>query len=155
MLLISSSTLPTIFDSHTAGSVPSILPFHSKSQYLLSTSNPLHPPPTDLIPSKTTNMRFTLPLLALITAALGAPAPQNANRPVPEGACCVSNTSLKQDVCFVNGQSGRCVPSPVNGCMLSIPHVRPFNLPLVGLRRMRTGRRLDKMNRLDQLDKWA
>ncbi|KAJ0334516.1 hypothetical protein COL5a_000575 [Colletotrichum fioriniae] len=29
----------------------------------------------------------------------------NANRPVPNGACCVANTSLKQDVCNVNGGS--------------------------------------------------
>ncbi|KAK8110202.1 uncharacterized protein PG998_006659 [Apiospora kogelbergensis] len=30
----------------------------------------------------------------------------NANRPVPSGACCVANTSLKQDFCNVNGQQG-------------------------------------------------
>jgi hypothetical protein len=40
----------------------------------------------------------------------------NANRPVPTGACCVAATSLKQDVCNVNGQSGRCVPAAVNNC---------------------------------------
>ncbi|KAI6381331.1 hypothetical protein MCOR25_001263 [Pyricularia grisea] len=40
----------------------------------------------------------------------------NANRPVPEGSCCVANTSLKQDVCRVNGQSGRCVPSGSANC---------------------------------------
>ncbi len=40
----------------------------------------------------------------------------NANRPVPNGACCVANTSLKQDVCNVNGQAGRCVPAGVNNC---------------------------------------
>ncbi|EJT76485.1 hypothetical protein GGTG_06404 [Gaeumannomyces tritici R3-111a-1] len=40
----------------------------------------------------------------------------NANRPVPNGACCVANTSLKQDVCRVNGQNGRCVPAGVNNC---------------------------------------
>lgn len=40
----------------------------------------------------------------------------NANRPVPTGACCVANTSLKEDVCSVNGQSGRCVPADVNNC---------------------------------------
>ncbi|WYZ38704.1 hypothetical protein EsH8_III_000618 [Colletotrichum jinshuiense] len=40
----------------------------------------------------------------------------NANRPVPTGACCVANTSLKQDVCNVNGQTGRCVPAGVNNC---------------------------------------
>jgi hypothetical protein len=40
----------------------------------------------------------------------------NANRPVPTGACCVAATSLKEDVCFNNGQSGRCVPDSVNNC---------------------------------------
>ncbi|KKA31087.1 hypothetical protein TD95_001786 [Thielaviopsis punctulata] len=40
----------------------------------------------------------------------------NANRPVPTGACCVPATSLKEDVCSVNGQSGRCVPADVNNC---------------------------------------
>ncbi|GJC81918.1 hypothetical protein ColLi_04756 [Colletotrichum liriopes] len=40
----------------------------------------------------------------------------NANRPVPNGACCVANTSLKQDVCNVNGQTGRCVPDSINNC---------------------------------------
>ena len=40
----------------------------------------------------------------------------NANRPVPNGACCVANTSLKQDICNVNGQRGRCVPAAVNNC---------------------------------------
>ncbi|KAK3342262.1 hypothetical protein B0H65DRAFT_467758 [Neurospora tetraspora] len=43
-------------------------------------------------------------------------ARQNANRPVPNGACCVANTSLKQDICKVNGQSGKCVPAGVNNC---------------------------------------
>lgn len=42
----------------------------------------------------------------------------NANRPVPSGACCVAATSLKQDVCNVNGQTGRCVPANVNNCKL-------------------------------------
>ncbi|KAI8238010.1 hypothetical protein K4K54_007714 [Colletotrichum sp. SAR 10_86] len=40
----------------------------------------------------------------------------NDNRPVPNGACCVANTSLKQDVCNVNGQTGRCVPDSINNC---------------------------------------
>lgn len=61
-------------------------------------------------------MRFTLSLLSLAALALAAPRPQNDNRPVPTGACCVANTSLKQDVCNVNGQTGRCVPSAANGC---------------------------------------
>ncbi|KAF2274518.1 uncharacterized protein EI97DRAFT_422154 [Westerdykella ornata] len=61
-------------------------------------------------------MRFALAIFSLATLALAAPSPQNANRPVPTGNCCVANTSLKQDVCFVNGQSGRCVPSASRGC---------------------------------------
>lgn len=40
----------------------------------------------------------------------------NANRPVPAGACCVANTSLKQDFCTVNGQQGKCVPSGSANC---------------------------------------
>ncbi|KAK2048902.1 hypothetical protein LZ31DRAFT_13264 [Colletotrichum somersetense] len=40
----------------------------------------------------------------------------NANRPVANGACCIANTSLKQDVCNVNGQTGRCVPDGINNC---------------------------------------
>lgn len=44
----------------------------------------------------------------------------NANRPVPTGACCVANTSLRQDVCKDgSGASGRCVPSGSANCMLS------------------------------------
>lgn len=61
-------------------------------------------------------MKFTLSVFALIALAVATPTPQNANRPVPNGACCTPNTSLKQDVCNVNGQSGRCVPSAANGC---------------------------------------
>ncbi|KAF2030393.1 hypothetical protein EK21DRAFT_65632 [Setomelanomma holmii] len=58
---------------------------------------------------------FTL-ALSLATLAYAAPQPQNAGRPVPNGACCTPNTSLKQDVCNVNGSTGRCVPSGANGC---------------------------------------
>jgi hypothetical protein len=62
-------------------------------------------------------MKFTLAAVALFASiAIAAPSPQNAGRPVPNGACCTPNTSLKQDVCNVNGQSGRCVPSGANGC---------------------------------------
>lgn len=43
-------------------------------------------------------------------------ARQNANRPVPNGACCVANTSLKQDICRVNGRQGKCVPANTAGC---------------------------------------
>ncbi|ETS74010.1 hypothetical protein PFICI_13876 [Pestalotiopsis fici W106-1] len=35
----------------------------------------------------------------------------NGNRPTPSGACCVANTSLKQDTCTAtDGTQGRCVP---------------------------------------------
>lgn len=61
-------------------------------------------------------MRLTLALISLATLAFAAPRPQNDNRPVPNGACCVAATNLKQDVCNVNGQAGRCVPSAANGC---------------------------------------
>lgn len=64
-------------------------------------------------------MKFTIALaLSLASLAFAAPRPQNDNRPVPNGACCVANTSLKQDVCNVNGQTGRCVPSGANSCKL-------------------------------------
>ncbi|CCC05098.1 hypothetical protein SMACR_07755 [Sordaria macrospora] len=43
-------------------------------------------------------------------------ARQNANRPVPNGACCVANTSLKQDICRVNGRQGKCVPANTANC---------------------------------------
>jgi hypothetical protein len=43
-------------------------------------------------------------------------AGSNANRPVPDGACCVANTNLKQDFCTVNGQQGKCVPASSAGC---------------------------------------
>ncbi|KAF2798600.1 hypothetical protein K505DRAFT_296157 [Melanomma pulvis-pyrius CBS 109.77] len=62
-------------------------------------------------------MKFLLStILSLAVLAAAAPRPQNANRPVPNGACCTANTSLKQDVCNVNGQTGRCVPSAANNC---------------------------------------
>ena len=45
---------------------------------------------------------------------------QNQNRPVPQGECCVANTSLKQDACTAsNGQAGRCVPGG-NACKCNI-----------------------------------
>ncbi|ORY09026.1 hypothetical protein BCR34DRAFT_541463 [Clohesyomyces aquaticus] len=62
-------------------------------------------------------MKFTISILfSLAALAFAAPAPQNANRPVPNGACCTPNTSLKQDVCNVNGSTGRCVPSGSANC---------------------------------------
>lgn len=62
-------------------------------------------------------MKFIITIIASLAAlAAAAPRPQNDNRPVATGACCVANTSLKQDVCNVNGVTGRCVPSAANGC---------------------------------------
>jgi hypothetical protein len=62
-------------------------------------------------------MQFTVAFFLSIAAlAVAAPSPQNAGRPVPNGACCTPNTSLKQDVCNVNGSTGRCVPSGANNC---------------------------------------
>lgn len=68
---------------------------------------------------------ITLAFAALASAtSLAAPgfkvvARQNQNRPVPQGACCVANTSLKQDTCTAqDGSQGRCVPGG-NNCKLS------------------------------------
>lgn len=67
--------------------------------------------------------------VALAGTPVKARAPQapqetpsnNANRPVPTGACCVANTSLRQDVCTdAAGASGRCVPSGSAGCESSL-----------------------------------
>lgn len=66
-------------------------------------------------------MKFTLAtavlgLAAFVSAAAVTPrdtvaARQNDNRPVPNGTCCVANTSLKQDTCTSqSGEQGRCVP---------------------------------------------
>ena len=63
-------------------------------------------------------MKFTTTAIILAISSLADAMPQGAyaNRPVPTGSCCVANTSLKQDVCNVNGQSGRCVPDNNNNC---------------------------------------
>ncbi|KAI9147524.1 hypothetical protein HJFPF1_12550 [Paramyrothecium foliicola] len=63
---------------------------------------------------KFSTIAFTLGLTGAYAAVIETR--QNDNRPVPQGGCCVSNTSLKQDVCSVNGQSGRCVPDFINNC---------------------------------------
>jgi hypothetical protein len=53
---------------------------------------------------------------------------QNQNRPVPNGQCCVANTSLKQDTCTAsNGEQGRCVPGG-NNCGSSLSCVQQSNL---------------------------
>lgn len=66
-------------------------------------------------------------LSAVVSAGVAQPptsnvnnlvARQNAGRPVPNGLCCAENRSLKQDVCNVRGQRGRCVPDFINGCKL-------------------------------------
>lgn len=66
-------------------------------------------------------MKFTTTTLILALAAFvaAAPKPQNDSRPVVNGACCAAGTSLKQDVCNVNGQTGRCVPDSINNCTQS------------------------------------
>lgn len=74
-------------------------------------------------------MQFTaifsiLSLAATVLAAGPATTPaNNANRPIPTGSCCVANTSLRQDVCQVNGATGRCVPANSANCMDSISRV--------------------------------
>lgn len=62
----------------------------------------------------TANMKFSLATLVFGLVAMSSAIPQNQNRPVPNGQCCVANTSLKQDACNVNGQRGRCVPGGNN-----------------------------------------
>jgi hypothetical protein len=69
-------------------------------------------------------MQFSLGAVILALAAVASAIPQdpvalaarqNQNRPVPSGACCVAQTSLKQDTCTAaNGQTGRCVPGGNN-----------------------------------------
>ncbi|KAM0343749.1 hypothetical protein ACHAPU_008176 [Fusarium lateritium] len=55
-------------------------------------------------------------------------ARQNQNRPVPNGQCCVANTSLKQDACTAaNGQAGRCVPGG-NNCGGTLSCIEQSNL---------------------------
>lgn len=61
-------------------------------------------------------------------------ARQNQGRVVPNGQCCVANTSVKQDICTAsNGQQGRCVPGG-NNCMSSpmIPAALHTLTPLPG-----------------------
>lgn len=41
----------------------------------------------------------------------------NGNRPHATGACCVPNSSLKEDVCTTAaGAVGKCVPANTAGC---------------------------------------
>lgn len=90
----------------------------------------------------TTTLSTILSLAVLAVPVLATPTPveprapqapaqtptNNANRPVPNGACCVANTSLRQDVCTdASGASGRCVPSGSAGCTYSFAFV--FSAP--------------------------
>ena len=50
-------------------------------------------------------------LTQVFPALFAAPSPQNAGRPVSTGTCCAANINLKQDVCNVIKQTGRCVAS--------------------------------------------
>lgn len=68
-------------------------------------------------------MQLRLASIILGLAAIASAMPQdstliarqNQNRPVPNGACCVANTNLKQDACTAaSGQAGRCVPGGNN-----------------------------------------
>lgn len=84
-------------------------------------------------------MKFTIAviatLLTLSTAVVLPRTPQNQNRPVPSGECCVANTSLKQDTCTAsNGETGRCVPGG-NACESSLTPISPdmsLTIPLGG-----------------------
>ncbi|KLU85590.1 hypothetical protein MAPG_04613 [Magnaporthiopsis poae ATCC 64411] len=55
-------------------------------------------------------------------------AGENGKRPVPNGACCVEKRSLKQDVCRVNGQNGRCITSSVNNCQTRLTCIEDSRL---------------------------
>ncbi|ETN39086.1 uncharacterized protein HMPREF1541_05308 [Cyphellophora europaea CBS 101466] len=73
------------------------------------------------------------PSLAALSPLVSAIAvqvrePQNQNRPVPTGDCCVANTSLKQDTCTAaSGATGRCVPGG-NDCGGSLSCVEESGL---------------------------
>ena len=70
-------------------------------------------------------MQLSLVTLVLGLAAFGSA--QNQGRPAPNGACCVANTNLKQDVCTAtNGQQGRCVPGGNNCGYHLVPHRLDF-----------------------------
>ncbi|KAL8420556.1 hypothetical protein RB594_003370 [Gaeumannomyces avenae] len=68
-------------------------------------------------------------LVALAAAMPGEPlmARQNQGRPVPQGTCCVANTSLKQDSCQAAGGAGKCVPGG-NDCGGRLSCVAQANL---------------------------
>lgn len=102
------TSIPLIFFCLAAGSV-------TLSIFILGLYPVLYP---DLNIRTTYTMKFAITILSLPLLAFSMPQGPNANRPVPNGACCVANTSLKQDVCNVNGQSGRCVPDNINNCMV-------------------------------------
>ncbi|KAK0386440.1 hypothetical protein NLU13_6277 [Sarocladium strictum] len=84
-------------------------------------------------------MQFSLAAVVLGLAAIASAVPtttsgfkvvvrQNQNRPVPQGACCVANTSLKQDACTTqNGSQGRCVPGG-NNCGGTLSCIAQENL---------------------------
>lgn len=52
--------------------------------------------------------------LSAVTSASVIAERQNAGRPVASGACCVAETSLKQDTCTSPTGTGRCVPGGGN-----------------------------------------
>lgn len=115
---------------------PSVLPFQPAGRTFFVFRS-LHSLPQGNPPRRTVNMKL---FISIAIAALGATAraaiadvegvatlPRdvilagrqngaNQGRPVPSAACCVAGQSLKQDVCNVNGQSGRCVPDSINNC---------------------------------------
>ncbi|KAG4410706.1 hypothetical protein IFR04_016160 [Cadophora malorum] len=77
-------------------------------------------------------MQFSVTALLLALSALSTASViterQNGGRVVPTGACCVANTSLKQDACTTDaGAAGRCVPGG-NPCGGSLSCVATANL---------------------------
>ncbi|KAH6724246.1 hypothetical protein BKA61DRAFT_535728 [Leptodontidium sp. MPI-SDFR-AT-0119] len=77
-------------------------------------------------------MQFSIATMILALSALSTASViverQNGGRVVPTGACCVANTSVKQDTCTTAaGAAGRCVPGG-NACGGSLSCVATANL---------------------------
>jgi hypothetical protein len=89
-------------------------------QYTTSATEPARKP-TMHVPFAATLFTALVGLAAtspISGAAVLAREPQNGNRPVASGTCCIPDTSLKQDTCNpAGGGTGRCVPGG-NNCKI-------------------------------------
>lgn len=98
----------------------------------------LHPQPLPIYNSLSeVKMQFSIATMILALSALSTASViverQNGGRVVPTGACCVANTSVKQDTCTTaTGAAGRCVPGG-NACeyLICIYHTLSFLLTLL------------------------